>query len=328
MPLMTRRLFGLGVLAGAAIATSISAARADWPERQIDLIVPYAAGGATDTLGRKIADALGTLTGQAVVVRNFAGAGGVLGTTMAANAAPDGYTLFLGQISSHGIAPALYQSLNYDPIKSFTPIVRVYSIPNVLVVPKNFPADTFADFMKVAKERKLRFASSGVGTSIHLSGELFKAATGVDMVHVPFRGSGEAMPALVSGNVDLMFDNAPSAIPQIKSGALKVLAVTTAKRSPELPDVPTLQEVGGPALAAFAVEAWFGIFAPAGLDPALVKQINAKMNQVLESKDFLEFAKSQAATIDGGTPEELAKHVEAELAKWSKVIDTAGIEKK
>ena len=328
MQRMTWRMLGLAVLTGVTVAASTTFAQAEWPERQVNIFVSYAPGGSTDTLARKIADALGTLTGRAVVVQNFSGAGGTLGTAMAAKAKPDGYTLFLGQISSHGIAPALYKHLNYDPVGSFTPIVRVYSVPNVLVVPKDFPANTYAEFLKVAKERKLRFASSGVGSSIHLSGELFKLATGLDMVHVPFRGSGEAMPALISGNVNLMFDNAPSAIPQIKSGALKALAVTTAKRSPELPDVPTLQEVGGPKLADFSVQAWFGIFAPKGLDPNLVKQINAKLNAVFASDDFKAFAKSQAAIIDGGTPEELAKHVKSELVKWAKVIESAGIKKK
>jgi len=331
MPMsLTRRAavaLAAAVLAPAWAAPS-PAAGADWPAKTVQIIVSYAPGGSTDTLARKIADELGQQVGESIIVQNYNGAGGTLGTTKAAHAPADGSVLFLGQISSHGIAPALYSKLNYDPVADFTPVVRVYSVPNVMVVPKDFPADTYAEFLEIAKTKKLRFASSGVGSSIHLSGELFKAATGLDLVHVPFRGSGEAVPALLGGNVDLMFDNAPSAIPHIRSGELKALAVTTAKRSPALPDVPTLQEVGGPDLKDFAVQAWFGIFVPGGSDAQTVAAINAQMNAVLASDGFKKFAESQAASIDGGTPEDLQQHVAAELTKWTGVVDAAGIPKK
>lgn len=316
-------------LASASVMLPLAAAakETDWPTKPLTIIVPYAPGGSTDTLARKIAAGLGNQLGQSVIVQNVDGAGGTLGAATAAQAAPDGYTLFFGQISSHGIAPALYQSLNYDPVESFAPIIRVYSVPNVLVVPASFPADDYAGFVKEAGSRKLRFASSGVGSSIHLSGELYKLASGFDMVHVPFRGSGEAMPALLGGNVDLMFDNAPSAIPQTKSGGLKALAVTTSMRSDALPDVPTLQEVGGDALKDFSVQAWFGIFAPAGTEPAIIERANAELNKLFESDDFKTFAASQAAIIDGGSPQDLADHVDRELTKWKGVVEGAGIQK-
>lgn len=329
MPSSTNRRAVLALLAAAMLAPQAArSADAVWPTGTVRIIVSYAPGGSTDTLARKIADELGGRVDQRIVVQNFDGAGGTLGTTMAAQAPADGSTLFLGQISSHGIAPALYESLKYDARADFAPVIRIYSIPNVLVVPKDFPADTYAQLLEVAKTKRLRFASSGVGSSIHLSGELFKAATGLNLVHVPFRGSGEAMPALLAGDVDLMFDNAPSAIPQIRSGALKALAVTTAERSAALPDVPALREVGGPGLADFAVQAWFGLFAPAGTDPAIVATINEKMNEVLASPDFEAFATGQAAHIDGGSPADLEAHVAAELDKWARVVDASGIEKK
>ena len=327
LPRLTRHAAAL--LSAIALAYGGgTAGAAEWPTKTVQIIVSYAPGGSTDTLARKIADELGRQLDESVIVQNFDGAGGTLGTTKAAHAANDGSVLFLGQISSHGIAPALYRKLNYDPVADFEPVVRVYSVPNVLVVPKEFPADTYAEFLKVAQSKKLRFASSGVGSSIHLSGELFKAATGLDLVHVPFRGSGEAVPALLGGNVDLMFDNVPSAIPHIRSGALKALAVTTAERSAALPDVPTLREVGGPDLADFAVQAWFGVFVPAGSAAQTVAAINEKLNAVLESAAFRDFAKSQAAIIDGGTPEDLSLHVAAELEKWNGVVKAAAIPKK
>lgn len=317
----------LGLMMASALAPAALAAGA-WPERPVVIVVSYAAGGSTDTLARKIAEGLGGRLDERVVVQNFPGAGGTLGTTRAARSAPDGSTLFLGQISSHGIAPALYGRLPYDPEQDFVPIARIYSIPNVLVVPADFPADSYAEFLEVAQGRRLRFASSGVGSSIHLSGELFKAKTGLDLVHVPYKGSGEAVPALLGGNVDLMFDNAPSALPHVRSGALKALAVTTAERSPALPEVPTLQEVGGPALADFEVEAWFGLFAPAGTEPETVRQINERVQAVLADPGFVAFAETNAASIDGGPPEALERQVRGELAKWREVVALAGIPKK
>lgn len=312
----------------AAVGLSKIATAGEWPNGPVKIIVSYSAGGSTDTVARQIADKLGPILGTTVIVENRPGAGGTLGTTVASQAKGDGQTLFLGQISSHGIAPAIYSTLKYDPVTDFAPVVRVMSIPNVMVVNKDFPAATYGEFVKAAKGRKLRFASSGVGSSIHLSGELFKALSGFDMVHVPFRGSSEAVPAVLKGDVDLMFDNAPSAIPHIKSGALRALAVTTPKRSPELPDVPTLQEVGGDGLADFSVQAWFGLFVPDDVDPAIIAKLNAAMNKVFEDDQFQKFVKSKAGAIDGGTPEELRDHVEAELAKWKRVVDSAGIPKK
>ncbi|MCY6379407.1 Bug family tripartite tricarboxylate transporter substrate binding protein [Hoeflea prorocentri] len=324
---LTVKSLSAAIIASTMMFPAVSAAD-EWPTETIELIVSYGAGGSTDTTARKIADILSSQTGESIVVQNFPGAGGTLGTTKAAGAPNDGNTLFLGQISSHGIAPAIYTSLQYDPVDSFEPIGRVYSVPNVLVVPASSPADTYEELLELAKSEKLTFASSGVGSSVHLSGELFKANTGLDIVHVPYKGSGEAIPALLGAQVDMMFDNAPSAIKHIQSGAVKALAVTTAERSPQLPDVPTIQEVGGASMSDFEVQAWFGMFAPKGISDEKVAEINKALNAVFETDDFRDFAVSRAATIDGGSPEDLRAHVANELAKWNDVVNTAGIPKK
>lgn len=315
------------LLASLIVAPSLSYA-GDWPEKTVEIIVPYSAGGSTDVTSRKLAEIISRNTGQSFVVQNFPGAGATLGSTRASRAPNDGYTLFMGQISSHGIAPAIYTNLQYDPVASFDPIGRVISVPNILVVPASSPANTYDELITLAKTKKMTFASSGVGSSVHLSGELFKAKTGLDMVHVPYKGSSEAIPALLGGQVDMMFDNAPSAIAHIRSGAVKALAVTTATRSAILPDIATIAELGGPSMADFEVQAWWALFAPAGTNPETVKQINAALNKALSDPDFIEFAQSRIATTNPGTMKDLSSHVNAELSKWVDVVAAAGIPKK
>ena len=309
-----------------AAACATGAARAEsFPDGKLTIIVPYSAGGATDVLARQTSDKLTKVVDQSVVVQNRAGAGGTLGSTMAAKAEPDGHTLFMGQVSSHGIAPAVYQDMQYDPLADFSPVMYIMSIPNVMVVNADFPADSFDEFMQVAKDRTIKFGSSGVGSSIHLSGEMFKSMTGLNMTHVPFRGSGEAVPALISGDVDVMFDNIPSALPHIRSGDLKALAVTTLDRADALPDVPTVAEAGGEKLSNFRAMSWFGLFTQDNVPEDRVAALHDAMKQVLANEEFQTFVKNRGGTIEGGSREEFLSFIKSELKKWDTVVESAGV---
>ena len=315
------------VAAGAVMALSgpALAQDVDYPTKRVTIIVPYSAGGATDILARQIAQGLTEAWDETVTVENRPGAGATLGTTQAAKARPDGYTLFMGQVSSNGIAPAVYDNLQYDAKEDFAPIVFATRIPNVMVVPAASPANSVQEFVDLAKEGGKTFGSSGTGSSIHLSGEMFKTRTGLDMTHVPYRGSGEAVPALVSGNIDVMFDNLPSAMSQIKSGTIKALAVTSSERDASLPDVPTLAETGVEGTEGFEALSWFGLLAPAGTDPAIIEKINATTNEVLQSESFQTYAASNGATVMGGSPEDFANFIDEELVKWADVVEQAGV---
>ncbi len=324
MKLNRRTLIG-AVSATAMLAFGGTAMAQDYPTKRITIIVPYSAGGATDILARQVADGLAQVLDETVTVENRPGAGATLGTTQAANARSDGYTLFMGQVSSHGIAPAVYKNLQYDPVADFAPVKLIMSIPNVMVVNKDSPYQTAQEFLDAAKSENMTFGSSGVGSSIHLSGEMFKARTGADMTHVPFRGSGEAVPALLSGDVDVMFDNLPSAMPHIQSGALRALAVTTPERSDQLEDVPTLDELDIAELDGFAARSWFGILAPAGTDEAVVATLSEALDEVITSDSFKKFADTRGASIEGGSPEDFAKYIEGELSSWKTVVDEAGV---
>jgi tripartite-type tricarboxylate transporter receptor subunit TctC len=316
-------LAALGAVSMLALGTVAQAQ--EYPTKRITIIVPYSAGGSTDILARQVADGLTKVLDETVTVENRPGAGATLGTTMAAKARADGYTLFMGQVSSHGIAPAVYKNLQYDAVADFAPIKLLITIPNVMVVNKESPYQTAAEFLDAAKAEGKTFGSSGVGSSIHLSGEMFKSRTGANMTHVPFRGSGEAVPALLAGDVDVMFDNLPSAMPQIQSGALRALAVTTPSRSDKLQDVPTLDELDIPELDGFAARSWFGLLAPAGTDPEIVATLSTALDEVIASESFVTFADTRGAQIEGGSPEEFAKFIEDELSSWKTVVDEAGV---
>ena len=310
---------------GLGLASQASAQADDYPTKRVTIIVPYSAGGATDVLARQVAQGLTEKWGETVTVENRPGAGATLGTAQAARARPDGYTLFMGQVSSHGIAPAVYANLQYKAKEDFEPIVWITEIPNVMVVPEASQANSVQEFMEQAKGKNVSFGSSGTGSSIHLSGEMFKARTGLDMTHVPYRGSGEAVPALVSGNIDVMFDNLPSAMPQIKAGTIKALAVTSAERDPSLPDVPTLGESGIAELEGFEAKSWFGLLAPAGTDAAIIEKVNASVNEVISGETFQSYAMNNGATVIGGSPEKFEEFIDAELDKWAKVVADAGV---
>jgi tripartite-type tricarboxylate transporter receptor subunit TctC len=311
------------LVAGPALADT-------WPTKTVRIVVPFAPGGTTDILARAIAPELSKALGQPVIVDNRAGAGGNVGAEIVARSPNDGYTLLMGTVGTHGINRALYPKLPYDPIKDFAPITLVAAVPNVMEMnvdkAKALNINNVADFVKYAKANpgKLNMASSGSGTSIHLSGELFKSMTGSYMTHIPYRGSGPALMDMVGGNADVMFDNLPSSLPQIKGGKLKALAVTSAQRSPALPDVPTVAEAGGPLLKGYEASSWFGLLAPAGTPPEIVNRIQQEVAKSLSTPAIKEKMVAQGAIPSGNTPAEFAKLIQSEHEKWAKVVKASG----
>ncbi|MEO8741181.1 MAG: tripartite tricarboxylate transporter substrate binding protein [Casimicrobiaceae bacterium] len=294
-----------------------------YPTHSIRLVVPFPAGGTTDILARAVAQKLSESLGQTVIVDNRPGAGGNIGSDIVAKSAPDGYTLLMGTVGTHAINPGLYTKMPYDHVKDFAPVVLVAGVPNVLVANPAFPVNSVAELIALAKSKPgtINFASSGNGTSIHLSGELFKTMAGVDMTHVPYKGSSPALADLMGGQVQIMFDNLPSALPQIKGGKLRAIAVTSLKRAPALPDVPTISESG---LPGFEASSWFGVLAPAGTPAPIVAKINADVNKWLQSPEARDQLLAQGANAAGGTPEQFAQHIRAETEKWAKVVKASG----
>jgi tripartite-type tricarboxylate transporter receptor subunit TctC len=309
-----------------AVVTACMAAVAfaqPYPNHAIRLVVPFPAGGTTDILARAAAQKLTEALGQSVVVDNRPGAGGNIGAELVAKAAPDGYTLLMGTVGTHAINPSLYAKMPYDHVKDFVPIILVAGVPNVLVVNPSLPINSVADLIKLAKAKPgtINFASSGSGTSIHLSGELFKTMAGVDMTHVPYKGSAPALTDVMGGQVQIMFDNLPSSLALIKSGKLRAVAVTSLQRAPALPDVPTIAESG---LPGFEASSWFGILAPAGTPAPIVAKINAEVNKWLQSPEAKEQLLAQGAAAAGGSPEQFVAHIRAETDKWAKVVKASG----
>jgi len=294
-----------------------------YPAKPIRLVVPFPAGGTTDILARAVGQKLTEAWGQPVVVDNRPGAGGNIGAELVAKAASDGYTLLMGTVGTHAINASLYAKMPYDHIKDFAPVILVAGVPNVLVVNPAVPVNSVQELIAYAKANpgRLNFASSGSGTSIHLSGELFKVMAGVQMTHIPYKGSAPALQDLIGGQVQLMFDNLPSALPQIKGGKLRALAVTSAARAAALPDVPTVAEAG---LPGFEASSWFGVLAPAGTPVAIIARLNAEIAKWLASPEAREKLASQGANAAGGSPEDFAKHIAAETAKWQKVVKESG----
>ncbi len=309
---------------GVALAALASLAWAQaYPTKPIRLVVPFPAGGTTDILARAAAQKLTEAWGQTVIVDNRPGAGGNIGSELVAKAAPDGYTLEMGTVGTHAINASLYAKMPYDHVKDFVPVILVAGVPNVLVVHPSVPVHSVAELIAYAKANpgKLNFASSGSGTSIHLSGELFKVMAGVQMAHVPYKGSAPAVQDLLGGQVQLMFDNLPSSLPHIKAGKLRALAVTSATRASALPDVPTVAEAG---LPGFEASSWFGVLAPAGTPPAIVAKLNAEIAKWLATPEAQEKLSAQGANIASGTPEDFAKHIAGETTKWAKVVKESG----
>lgn len=321
------------LLAAAAVLTAAplwAQAQSPWPNKPVRIVVPFAAGGTTDILARAIAPELQRAFGQPFVIDNKPGAGGNNGAAEVAKAANDGYTLLMGTVGTHAINPSLYPKMPYDHIKDFAPVTLVAGVPNVLVVnpasAQKYGINSVADLTRVAKANpgRLNVASSGNGTSIHLSAELYKTLTGTFMLHLPYRGSGPALIDLLAGNTDLMFDNLPSALPHIKSGRLKALAVTSSQRSQAVPELPTVAEAGGPALKAYEASSWFGLLAPAGTSADTVSRLHQETAKALAAPAIRERLQSQGAIPSGMPPAEFVKFIDAETKKWAQVVKASG----
>jgi len=319
----TRRTL-LAVLATAAVGAMPAAAFAQaFPTKPITIVVPFAAGGTTDILARLMGQYLSTELGQPVVVDNRAGAGGNIGGQYAAKAPADGYTLFMGTVGTHAINAALYKKMPFDHIKDFAPLSRVAMVPNLLVANPAQPFKTVPEMIAYAKANpgKINFGSPGNGSSPHLSGELFKSMAKVDITHIPYKGSAPAVTDLLGNQISIMFDNLPSVIPHVRSGKLRAIAITTAKRSPELPNVPTIAEAGVPGYEAMS---WFGMFAPAATPAPVLAKISAALTKVLANPDVKKKIADQGGEPANDTPAQFATFIQAETSKWAKVVKESG----
>lgn len=323
MQVSKRRFLSAAIFAFASVASTLAQAQS-WPSKPVRVIVPFPPGGTTDIVARSLGAELQKMWGQPVVVENRPGAGGNIGSDIVAKSPNDGYTLLMGTVGTHAINAALFaQSGNkmpFDAVKDFVPITLAAGVPNVMVVNSKVPVDSVNEFIAYAKARpgQLNMASSGNGTSIHLTGELFKTMTGTYMVHLPYRGSAPAMSDLLAGNTNVMFDNLPSALPHIKSGRLKALAVTSRERSPALPDTPTIEEAAN--LKGFDASSWFGLFAPAGTSRAIVDKIQADVAKALAVPEVRERFVAQGAQPGGTPPDQFAAFIRGETEKWAKVV--------
>jgi tripartite-type tricarboxylate transporter receptor subunit TctC len=294
-----------------------------WPSKPIRYVVPFPPGGSTDTLARLLQADLSKALGVSVVIDHKPGAGGGVGSDIVAKSPPDGYTILGGTVSTHAINATLYKTLPYDPIKDFAAVTQLVSMPNVMVVTDKLPAANGQEFMQLAKAKKqaLACASAGNGTSQHLSCEMLNQMAGTDILHVPFKGGAPAITAVIAGDVQIMLDNAITAVPQVKSGKVRALAVTTAKRSPALPDVPTIAELGVPG---FEVNAWQGVFVPAGTPKEIVDRLNKEIRAILNKPEVRERILATATEPAGNTPEEFAAYVKTEVVKWADVVKKSG----
>lgn len=292
-----------------------------WPARPVKIVVTFPPGGAPDTLARILADKWGQSLGQVFTVDNKPGAGGNIGSDFVAKSAGDGNTLLIATVGTHAINPALYASMPYNHIKDFTPISFLAATPNLLVVNNAVPAKNVKELIELAKKTPLTFGSSGSGTSIHLSGELFNTLAGVKMQHIPYKGRAQAVPDLLGGRITMIFDNMPSALPLVKSGDVRALAVTSATRSAAAPNIPTIAESG---LPGFEASSWFALMAPAGLPKEVLARINAETLRVMAMPDVKEKLALLGLDLAPGSPEALASHIQSETIKWAKVVKDSG----
>jgi len=319
-----KKLFFLAVMAAFGLSAANAADLAvTYPTKPIRLIVGFSPGGAADTVGRALAEGLSTRLGQPVVVENKPGANGNIAAEFVARAPGDGYVLYFPSIG-HAVNVSLYKNLPYDSVKDFTAIGSVFSAPNILVVPMSSPFKTVGELIAAGKANpgKLTFASSGSGTSVHLSAVLFEKMAKIDMVHIPYKGTGSAMPDVISGQVDMSFPNLPSGWPQVKAGNLRALGVTTAKRSAAAPTVPTIAESG---LPGYDMATWYGLVAPANLPVSIRNQLNKELQSILADPKFKDKLIAQGADPMPGTPEQFAQFIKSETEKWRKLIAQSNI---
>ena len=315
-----KRLLVLALAAGFASLTSAQ----PYPTKPIKLVAPSTPGDAPDVIARLVADKLSTALGQQVVVENRPGAGGVVGSDYVAKAVPDGYTLIMGNAGSHGINAAVYSKLPYDIQRDFAPVSQVAVAPNVMVINPSVPASTVAEFIAYAKANpgKLSYASGGNGSSAHMSMELFKSMSGIDIQHVPYKGSSPALTDVVSGQVVAFIGNMPPTVPLIKAGKLRAIAVTTKSRSALMPELPTITEAG---LPGFETVAWFGVLAPAGTPPEVVNRLSAEIAKIAKSPEIREKLVAMGAEPVGSTPEEFKAVIDRDIAKWKPLAQKVGI---
>jgi tripartite-type tricarboxylate transporter receptor subunit TctC len=309
----------------AACVSPVQAQATAWPTHAIRLIVPFPPAGGTDIVARTLAPHLSAALGQPLVIDNKPGAGGTLGSELAARAPADGYTLLMATSSTHAVAPGLNPQLSYAPLRDFAPVVNVNVGPNILVVTSSLPVRSVRELIALARSQpgKLTFASSGTGTVYHLSGEMFRSLAGLEITHVPYKGSGLAYSDLISGQVAMMFDATTSVMPHVRSGKLRALAITSTRRNPGLPDLPTMGEAG---VAGYESTLWIGLFAPAGTPRDIVLRLNGETNRVLQRTDVRETFAQQGTEAVGGTPESFAAQIRADGLRWGKVIRDAGVQ--
>jgi len=319
------RISKRALLLGAAALLVLPAALAQtWPTKPIRLVVPFTPGGSSDILARAVGQKLSEAWGQPVVIDNVPGAGGSLGTDRVAKAAPDGYTLLMGHIGTLAVNPSIYPKLPYDPVKSFTPVAWVASVPNVLVVHPSVPATSVKELVALAQSRpgQLNYGSGGNGSAAHLATEYFKLQTQTFIVHVPYRGTAPAVTDLVGGQIQLLFTGGPALIPFVKSGQLRALAVSSSKRLDALPDVPTVAESG---YKGFEADQWYGVVAPAGTPREIVQKLNAQINQALASNELRTRLQSEGAIAMPTTPEAFGALIVREIARWKPVVKAGNI---
>ena len=323
---MARKMFKqwlplLALAPALLVATAPAQAQGAWPTRPVKIVVTFPPGGAPDTLARVLADKWSQALGQPVTVDNKPGAGGNLGADYVAKSAPDGSTLVVGTVGTHAINASLYAKMPYNNVKDFTPITFLASTPNLLVVNNTVPAKNVKELIELAKKEPLTFGSSGSGTSIHLSGELFNTLAGVKMQHIPYKGRAQAVPDLLGGRITMIFDNMPSVLPLVKSGDVRAIAVTSATRSPAAPSIPTIAESG---LPQFEATSWFALLGPAGMPREVQLKINAETAKVLAMPDVKEKLATLGLDPAPASPEALASLIQAETVKWARVVKESG----
>ena len=315
-----RKPFAVLSLLGCLLPLAQAQAPA-WPTKPVKIVVTFPPGGAPDTLARVLADKWSQALGQTFTVDNKPGAGGNIGSDFVAKSAADGTTLLIATVGTHAINPALYSAMPYNHVKDFTPVSFLASTPNLLVVNNAVPAKNVKELIALAGKTPLTFGSSGSGTSIHLSGELFNTLANVKMQHIPYKGRAQAVPDLLGGRITMIFDNMPSALPLVKSGDVRAIAVTSAKRSAAAPDIPTIAESG---LPGFEASSWFALMAPAGLPKEVLARINAETARVMNLPDVREKLTQLGLDVAPGSPEALASHIQTETVKWAKVVKESG----